>query len=127
MRIQDVVRLMVREYVRAVGHRRARPLLERVDGAWRTTVLMMAADLMDEGLGPAAYVAFVCDGIRRLRGRPPHAGEVFSARSAAGWLPRYRRGGASLAAPGYVASEERRAAHAARVRTAWDRGTTATG
>lgn len=102
-----------KEFVR--GDVRVGQLLRRIDGDWRH-VRLMASDLMDEGLSGSAFVRHVCEGVRALRGRDPWPSEVFSQKGFPAWLRSYKTSGeAGLSLPGYVATQERRDAHLARV------------
>jgi hypothetical protein len=113
----EVVRSMVVAFKEATGGRNMRPLLERIDGPWRPIVKQVAGLLMDEGMSGAAYVAFVCARVRAKRGRVPYPAEVFSLKSAEGWMREYRADAAGwLPAAGYQATPERRAEHEARWR-----------
>ncbi len=113
--IDDVVKARAGSFVKHAGARPARELLRRMDDDWRHVVRLMASDLMDENISPAAFVAFVVRALRR-KGRPIYAGSVFTMKHFPTWLASYRAHGA-LDLPGYAATPARRRLHEERVRS----------
>ena len=107
---REVLREMIVAFKEATGGRNMRQLLDRIDGEWESRVKEIVGTLMDEGMSGATYVAFVCDEVRKLRGRPPFAAEVFSVKSVGGWIRAYRTTAPGLVASlrSYEASPERR-------------------
>ena len=116
MHWSDVVRLMVVAYKDATGARNMRYLLDGARDGWPLAVRRVAGMLLDEDVAPAAYVEFACAAIREKRGRDPWPAEVFSVKSAEGWLKGWRRESTEWApVPVYATTVERRADYARRL------------
>lgn len=115
MTVDQVVQALAGAFVKEAGERPARELLRRMDWQWRPVLRLMASDLIDEGIAPAAFVAFV---VARVRAKGPvFAGRVFSLKYFPIWLAQYRTQAAShLDVPGYRATPARRRAHLNRVK-----------
>jgi hypothetical protein len=113
---REVLRDMIVAFKVSTEGKNLGALMQRIDGPWESRVKEVVGMVMDEGMSGAVYVAFVCKEVAALRGRPPFAAEVFSVKSAGGWLKAYRKEAAALVIPAYVASDDRRRQYAAQIR-----------
>lgn len=107
---------MIVAFKQATGGRNMRALMERIDTTWDSRIREIVGMLMDEGMSGTAYVTYACGEVLKLRGRLPFASEIFSVRSACGWIRGYRKEAASLVSPVYEASQDRLRMYAARAR-----------
>lgn len=121
MTVKAVINLMATTFTKEVGYRRARRLHLKMDEEWWASLVLLAGELLDEGIAPDAYVSFVCESIRKHRRREPFAGEVFSlltmrSRATQVWLQMYRKNSVSyLQLPTYTATPARRRKHMERI------------
>lgn len=121
---RQVVTDLIRAFTKQVGARRASQLRRKADDDWWFPLLAMADVLIEERIPPDSYIRYVCDGIRKQRGRAPFVNEVFSLRRIAYneknpmqvWLRSFRKDEASyINLPTYEASPDRRRLHAERI------------
>jgi hypothetical protein len=114
MSIDDVVRGLLVSYKQAGDGEHMYRLTKYALTIWWGLLREIALRLIDEGISPAYYVAFVCAEIRRKQGHFPYPAQVFSTKSIGGWLPVYRKAWA-IPTPTHRSSTEARRAHAEAV------------